>query len=71
MSRKGLKLNGLRLGGNDRGQARSLDRGLFLSGRGSLVWRQRISDDAIEVCGIRPVRLLRVWISEGLTQADS
>ena len=27
--------------------------------------------DLVRGAGVRPVRLLRVWISEGLTQADS
>ena len=26
---------------------------------------------AVRLCLLRPVRLLRVWVSEGLTQADS
>ena len=40
----------------------------------SYTYRERERDIAVERqrrLAIRPVRLLRVWISEGLTQADS
>ena len=68
MPRKGFKFNDLRLSGNDRGQARSLGSGLFSNGRSTLVWRKRICNDAIELCGIHSSRgwlefhpLLPVW----------